>query len=388
MFNFYSRLLATKYERQIGLDKYASKKDRKKVLKSDKEMIEQEGECPSPAKKLDIEFNEDMDDVISDVDLSSEGDSHHTIDEKMKSKSALLEEEIGVNQAEYKHEAADNRDSVYDEEQGFDDKLESQPHVKEISANLSIDYTANQALDVENVELGNGEYKFKKSQDFGEAEEDMEVEGQDNVHNIQRMGDNCSRKMFESSIDTRKETIQRNIPRDNDDKETDDIEKEEASQQLVSFSQEPVWKIQRPCASQKLNLSNWNFNEIVFPDFGTGVDGVDDVKLTRPQGRLLPGHFDLAKEQYHFNRKEMINKKTVKYLSEEFSWNDESLEFSYPEIMTGHSDVKKSCKNWAEYKSCQNLYSKSWDRSQYLSHLYGDEVKPLVLPEDAASTSK
>lgn len=153
------------------------------------------------------------------------------------------------------------------------------------------------------------------------------------------------------------------------------------------FSDLTVWKIQK--TSQKLNHTEWNFDEINFPNFGSTVEQGGTTDIKRPEKRLLPGNFDLVQDIYSYNSKEMLNKKSLKpYFNEEPSLFDDSHEFSYPEYLTGSQKVKKSCRNWQEYKTLQWKADESWDRSHDFPHLYGDKVKPLVFPEDATSTGK
>ena len=148
-----------------------------------------------------------------------------------------------------------------------------------------------------------------------------------------------------------------------------------------------VWKIQK--TSQKLNHTEWNFDEINFPNLGIGFEQGGTIDIKRPEKRFLPGNFDFVQDIYSYNSKEMLNKKSFRpYFSEEPGLFDDTHEFSYPEYLTGSQKVKKSCKNWHEYKTLQWKADESWDRSHDFPHLYGDKVKPLVLPEDATSTGK
>lgn len=133
-------------------------------------------------------------------------------------------------------------------------------------------------------------------------------------------------------------------------------------------------------------LSEWNFDEIVFPDFKTSQE---TVFVTKPKGAYIPQGHDtqFTNEQYSFNKKEYINTKKQRMkqqlLDEE---KVQQLDFSYAEIMTGWHKVKKSCTNWRDYKAAVEKEKASWDRSAVFPHLYGDKVKPLVKPELARST--
>lgn len=135
-------------------------------------------------------------------------------------------------------------------------------------------------------------------------------------------------------------------------------------------------------------LSEWNFDEIVFPNFKTSKETVVVIK---PKVAYIPQGHDtqFTNDQYSFNKKEYINTKKQRMkqqlLDEE---KVRQLDFSCAEIMTGWHKVKQSCTNWREYKAAVEKEKASWDRSAVFPHLYSDKVAPLVKPELARSTCK
>lgn len=139
--------------------------------------------------------------------------------------------------------------------------------------------------------------------------------------------------------------------------------------------------------AQKVSLpkySNWDFNEIVFPNFSTSESV---ISIPAPNKKCVPGHFNLSLSEYRFEKKLYINtKKEKRERGEKREEEIENLKFSFSEIMTNARKCGKSCKNWAEYKKGVKQKEECWDRSHDLPHLYADGLQPLVKPELATST--
>ena len=334
----------------------------------------------SPAKRRELES--DQDDTAEDTSIGVDEDeeplpslvAQESWNEAEGSGREEVVTEIGENSELRSNKSEQNNRDLLN-------KCEEQWKVNEIVLEKHMEYTAVQKFDAQYTELDNtdsGHANEGESMEFDNPKESDEV--QCNYNTDQSRTEGGKENMFKGDILRHS---------NNNHRDQSEIEKVGIFQGLVSdFSDLHVWKIDNASASRthNYNVTNWNFDEINFPDFGTGI-GEKTVEIRRPDGKLLPGHFDLALENYCFDRKVMINKKATKSLHEQFDWNEETLDFSYPDIMTDHVNVKKSCRNWTEYKNCQYHASASWDRSHDLPHLYGDKVGPVVLPEDAASTS-
>ena len=324
----------TKYEKQIRLNQYINKKNRKRALKTEAETPARhsDNDTGSLVKKMKIESNIPNSDEES-KEMAAQIDVVSNIDDVIPEKENLELEEISAD-----NEAKGNENTAKIES-NFNDDPQRGENMDEVETCAAWDESESsvRACDVLNINEQEDE-EMKESEDLNGSEKQ-------NPTNLVSGG-------F-----------------------------------TKSFSDLSIWTIRE--TSGRLSVTKWNFDQLNLPNFGKGVDTAETVVLTRPQGRLMPENLELAQECYQFDRKAMLNKKTTKrYRNDEVSLLDGSLEFSYPEIMRGQKKVKKSCRNWQEYKSQQWEASESWDRSHDLSHLYGDEIKPLVLPEDAVYTSK
>ena len=402
---FLCRSDVTKYERQIKLDTYLKKRERKRAHKAEKDLKKLEDVSHSPAKKRGLESDQDITTSIAKDDRVEDADLEKHVDEDEDMLSSVITEKIG-NDPECMQVDLTETGKLETETETEAETNELETIVHENSLECVVDN-----LDNTNTGQVNND-KFEKVSRNIEIEhrDDMEHTGVQQFDNFDKLDYSNRDYVSSTSMEIDKVEGGKNTPPfvtelSKDSKvqrealrHSPNIDHSDQSEQnnvrtfqgLISeFTELHVWNIHNVNASQiqKYNSANWNFEEINFPDFGASV-GDKTIELQRPDGKLIPGHFDLAQENYQFDRKEMINKKAIKNLPEDFDWSDEVLEFSYPEIMTDRVNVKKSCRNWTEYKNCQYQASASWDRSRDLPHLYGSKVRPVVLPEDATSTSK
>ena len=275
--------------------------------------------------------------------------------------------------------------------------LESSSGYLDPAANIEMEITTEKTSEVEDKTPEGENMEYEPTSVQKEVDELTAVQDTDHILNgvketeykseEQDSEQTCQRVQNMKSVSDENECKEDNLIDSSKIEEQNLCENMDSEGLSNSFSDLTVWKIQS--TSQKYLITQWNFDEINLPDFGKSFDTAETVKLMRPEKRLLPGNFDLVQDSYQFDRKAMLNKKSSKlYLNVEINMFDDSLEFSCPEIMTGYQNVKKSCRNWLEYKTHQWKASESWDRSRDLAHLYSDKMKPLVLPEDATSTSK
>lgn len=138
----------------------------------------------------------------------------------------------------------------------------------------------------------------------------------------------------------------------------------------------------------RVKYSSWNFDEIVFPNFFSG-DQV--VNIHRPNTDYIPqgSDLDFHNKSYDYDKTKFINTKKDKKKNQlKDKESEKNLEFSHPDIMTGWQKVKKSCRNWTEYKQARIREKQSWNRSTAFPHLYNDKIEPLVKPESASCTCK
>ena len=367
---------STKYEKQIRLNQYINKKNRKRALKTEAETPARhsDNDASSLVKKMKIESNIPHSDEES-KEMEAHIDVVSNIEDVIPDKENLEHEEISAD-----NEAKGNENSAKIEK-----KEKENLELKEISADNSLSALSSLSFKLSKFAEGN-ENTAKMESNFND--DPQRGKNMDEVETC-AAGDEG-----ESSV-TACDVLNINEQEDEEMKDSEVLNGSEKQNPtglvsegvMKSFSDLSVWTIRE--TSERLSVTKWNFDQLNLPNFGKGEDTDETVLLTRPQGRLMPGNLELAQECYQFDRKAMLNKKTTKqYRNDEVSLLDGSLEFSYPEIMRGQKKVKRSCRNWLEYKSQQWKASESWDRSHDLSHLYGDEIKPLVLPEDAVCTSK
>lgn len=124
-------------------------------------------------------------------------------------------------------------------------------------------------------------------------------------------------------------------------------------------------------------VSKWNFNEILFPNFGSDNDC---VVVKRPDVKFTPGGLQVVADEYSFRKSDYVNTKRVKRSHRD---QDRAMTFSRPDIMTGFA--LRSCKNWTEYKKLMKSLAQR-DRTQDFPHLYSAELQPLVDPQFASTT--
>ena len=373
---------STKYEKQIRLNQYINKKNRKRALKTEAETPARHSDTDTSSlvKKMKIESN-----IPNSDEASKEMEAQISESKEMEaqiSESKEMEAQISESkEMEAQIDIVSNIEDVIPEKEHLE--------LKEISADSSLSALISSSFKLSKFAKGN-ENTAKIESNFN----DDPQRGENMDENMEEVETCAAWDESESSVRACN-VLNINEQEDKEMKESVDLngsEKENPTDLVSggfakSFSDLSVWAICEP--SGRLSVTKWNFDQLNLPNFGKGADTAETVVLTQPEGRLMPGNFELAQECYQFDRKAMLNKKTTKqYRNDEVSLLDGSLEFSYPEIMRGQKKVKKSCRNWQEYKSQQWKASESWDRSHDLSHLYGDEVKPLVLPEDAVCTSK
>lgn len=123
-------------------------------------------------------------------------------------------------------------------------------------------------------------------------------------------------------------------------------------------------------------ISKWNFDEIVFPNFG--VDN-NTVTLTKPSFKFTPGRLDVAKDEYSFLKYDNINQKKEKRKGRERKPN---LRFSRPDVMEVFQFAKRQSKTWLEFKTM----NRDKERKDMAPSLYTEELQPLVDPLHASST--
>ena len=405
---FLCRSHVTRYERQIKLDTYINKRERKRALKAEKDLNKHlEDVSHSPAKKRGLESDQGItaeeptiaEDTTENTNIAEDDtteDASIGIDEDEDMLPSVITEKNGndpeskqqnltvtdtgtqaeISELKSKQNNQSNVDVVQNKVHLNNDNFEKESRNNEIAHGEDMEYTDVQQFNSFNIESDNSKCGLVSGTG-------MEIDKVQCSHNTPQ-----SRPEANEGSMLQGEVLRRSS--NNDHRDQSELENVGTFQGLVTeFSELSVWNINNNISSQAhiYKTANWNFEEIKFPDFGREV-GEKTVELRRPDGKLLPGHFDLAQESYSYHRVDMINKKATKNLPEDFGWSDEILEFSYPDIMTDHVNVKKSCRNWTEYKSYQYQTSVSWDRSHDLPHLYGDKVRPVVSPEDATSTSK
>ena len=392
----------TKYERQIKLDTYLKKRERKRAHKAEKDLKKQEDVSHSPAKKRGLEPGQDITTEGTSI-AADNADLDEHVDEDEDVLSSVITERIGndpeclqvdltvteTGKLETETEAETNELKSIVHENSSECVVENMGNTGQVNndkfENVSRNIEIEHRDDVEHTDV----HQFDNFNKLDYSNHDYVSNTSMEIDKVQG-GKNTPPFVTEFSKDSmiQSEALRHSPNIDHSDQSEQNNVR--TFQGLISeFTDLHVWNIHNVNASQKqkYNIADWNFEEINFPDFGARV-GDKTVELQRPDGKLIPGHFDLAQENYQFDRKDMINKKAMKNLPEDFDWSDEVLVFSYPEIMTDRVNVKKSCRNWTEYKNCQYQASASWDRSRDLPHLYGDKMRPVVLPEDAASTSE
>ena len=330
--------------------------------------LDVESQGCSPAKKVNLDSSSDQmefldikKDPILETDMSKDGGSE----------AENMDYEVDIQKTENKVADTDLQHT----EQAFEDQnvenRKTDQCVSDVRDMKSI-YNEQGRVEVETIEALQYNLSNKgkvpehiRLQDTGKSFQEKQDASTDTIH------------LTENSFLSAATTDQ--VQNDEDNNHSTRLSK------LVSDLS--VWKIQR--TSQKLNHTDWNFDEINLPNLAISFEQGGTIDIKRPEKRFLPGNFDLAQDIYSYNSKEMLNKKSFRpYFNEEPGLFDDSHEFSYPEYLTGSQKVKKSCKNWHEYKTLQWKADESWDRSHDFPHLYGDKVKPLVLPEDATSTGK
>ena len=133
----------------------------------------------------------------------------------------------------------------------------------------------------------------------------------------------------------------------------------------------------------EVRYSSWNFDKIIFPDFGIDTS---TIVLEQPHKNQTPDNFETNCTKYQFERVSSINQKKEKKKSKKEETDiDKNLKFSNPFMGLGYNKGIKSCKNWQEYKLEMNRRRTERKRRSEFPHLYAD-VEPLVKPEGAIST--
>ena len=130
-----------------------------------------------------------------------------------------------------------------------------------------------------------------------------------------------------------------------------------------------------------LPISRWDFNKIVFPNFGISSDS---VKLAKPDMKFTPGGFEVISKEYSFLKSEHVNKKKEKRKGRE---QKSRLRFSRPDVMEQLSEIKQSCKSWSEFKVRRREIEQR-ERTAVVPCLYSEELQPLVDPLRASSTGR